>query len=1401
MFTVKEKIWSFVFYLGIFVPLVCQATMTPKHDSLAFKSSSILNGLSSKDVQSVYQDRDGYIWISTRNGLFQYDGYSITTYKSNLYCPDLLTSNNIMCVAEDAQHRLWIGTYNGLNVLDKRTGKIRKIENAEVAGTGTSQILVTSDNRILFATEGGLLEYLEDENRFLAFNQSNTDGVFPRTTVKSLFEDDRGDIWIGTWSEGLFRYETKTGKYWKYPRMNVGNSAHVVFQDSHRDVWVGTWGSGLHLLHNAYNPEKTTWTTFAHDEKQPGTISDNLIYAISEDVNTHSLWVGTRSGLSILPLRNAETPRFKFENCYSGESENSISISEVASLWRDRQGIMWVGMIGGGVNMVNTRKAKFSLDRLPEVKRTLKSNSVRSILLDDEGQLWMGISTYGFGVKNRETGKFTHHGQMSSFSSYSGISTVMSIMQSPSTGHIWIGVYNGGAYEIDKSAPMGTGVKAHNSSNAPWMCNSCIYYIYEDSRHNLWFATRGGTSMRAADGIPVRFDSLSVGGVPVQDMVVMQLAEGHNGDMCMASSTHGVIRIQGSGNSLGGYTLSGYSVANGKLSSNYADCVYKDIEGRIWVGTGGSGLSLYDAAADVFLPVHELWNLPGDAVANIQSDKKGNLWLGTNAGLLRLTVPRDLQNVTYRLYTTSDGLQDNIFNRGASFVAADGEMFFGGHRGYNSFYPDRQEEQVFSSPVVITDIEVFNQSWTALSDEERAEISSLSPRFTDEIVLDYKRNNFNIEFSALEYANPERNQYAYKLDGFDAGWQYTNASKRFAYYNNLKSGTYTFHVKSSNSNGIWDENVQTVKVVILPPPWKTWWAYTLYILVLLGITWYIFRIIRNRIRLRNALHLREMEQAKAEEINHAKLQFFTNITHELLTPLTIISASVDELKQTAPAYKEQYNVMTHNINRLIRLLQQILEFRKAETGNLKLKVSQGDLAQFVRRSLDGFRPLMKKKDIHFTIQSDADKCFAFFDPDKLDKILYNLLSNASKYNKAGGKVRIELKHDEANETVYIIVKDNGPGISKESQKNLFKRFYEGDYRRFNTIGTGIGLSLVRDLVALHHGTISVESEEGEGTAFNVQIPIGRSAYSEEEIDDAGTLPTPDVADDLQKDVVFTNAPSLPEDGVLGKESVAEEKKYALLLVEDNEDLLGLMVKLLGTEYLIHTATNGKEALDVLEEEDIDLIVSDVMMPVMDGIELCRNIKGNFDTSHIPLILLTAKKQEEDRVEAYESGADAFITKPFNLSVLHARISNLLKSRERVMKDFKKQLVFEAKELNYTSMDEDFLQRAIDCVNRHLDDPEFDQTRFLEEMHTTKSTFFRKLKSLTGLTYVSFIRNIRMKAACRIMEEKKQIRISELSYAVGYNDPRYFSSTFKKEIGMQPSEYMERFTSGGTIEGE
>ena len=534
MFTMKEKIWSFVFCFGIFFPLVCQAIATPKPNTLVFKSSSILNSLPSKDVQSVYQDRDGYIWISTRNGLFQYDGYSLTTYKSNLFRTDLLTNNNVFCVAEDAKHRLWIGTYSGLNVLDKKTGAIRKIDHPEMNGNSIPQVLITSDERILFATDWGVYEYQEDKDDFLCHGGENTGNVMPRTAIKSLFEDDRGDIWIGTWDAGLYRYEKKTGKYFRYPRLNEQNSAHYVFQDSQKNIWVGTWRGGLVLLKDAYQPDKTTWITYRYDEKNLAGISDDIIYALSEDLNTHSLWVGTRKGLSVLPLTGNYTGAETFSNYYPSESDSSIASDEVASLLRDRQGLMWVGMIGGGVNKVSTRKADFYWDQLLEVKRMLKTTSVRSILLDDEGLLWLGIGTYGLGVKNRQTGKFTYYTQMPEFDRYRGISTVMSMMQHSVTGHIWIAAYDGGVYEVDKKAPVAQRVRNYYAQDAPWLAGSCVFHIYEDSKHNLWFATRNGVSMRTMNGEAVRLDTLQVGNSQMRNVPTMYMTEGNDGDMWVA---------------------------------------------------------------------------------------------------------------------------------------------------------------------------------------------------------------------------------------------------------------------------------------------------------------------------------------------------------------------------------------------------------------------------------------------------------------------------------------------------------------------------------------------------------------------------------------------------------------------------------------------------------------------------------------------------------------------------------------------------------------------------------------------------------------------------------------------------------------------------------------------------
>lgn len=1339
--------------------------------SFQFKHISAQDGLPTDEVRQIYQDKDGYIWIATNSGLCQYDGYQIKTYKSNLHTPGLLSNNNVYCVTEDSHHNLWIATYNGVNVLNKTTGQIRKIVSKELQRSIVDRLLVTTSDRVFIGTETGVFEYLPEKDSCVAFKPGLVKG-----SVKALIEDSNRNVWIGTWSDGFYRYDQQEDKVYTYPVLNDRNSAYDIFEDSKQRIWIGSWGYGLFLLENPYDPEHLTWKHFKHDANDLNSLADDIVYDINEDLNTRSIWIGTRNGLSI--LYNEESSLFR--SYRPDNSGTSVYHNEISSVFRDNEGMMWLGLLGGGVNTVITRKPEFKLDRLETIENPLLTNSsVRSILVDRDGLIWIGLGSWGFFVHNRITGTYTHNLDIPEFKGLGRLPMVNTIIQSPTSDKIWIGTYDWGIVSYDKSAPAGQQVRQIDYDSSPWLTNQCIFSICEDQDRNTWFGTRNGICALTADGKGVRFDSFKLNGTSVNAYAYQAILQDSKGQIWTGTNNGGVIKISGSLSRPEDIVFERYSLDEDKLNSISVLSLFIDSRKRLWAGTEGGGLNLYDPVQDKFIPVHKMANLPGDAVFSIQEDQQGNLWMGTNVGLMKVYIPDNLSGVTYRLYTTSDGLQDNIFFRNTAFTDINGEMFFGGYRGYNSFFPDRMMEDETFPPISIRDIKIYNQSWSMLDEKPKNEISAWAPDFTERIRLDYRKNNFSLEFAALSFSNPQQIKYAYKLDGFDAGWQYADASRHFAYYNNLKPGTYVFSLKSTNASGTWNPDIRHLEVIILPPPWQSGWAYAGYFLLLCLLAYIAYRIVHYRVEMQNALHLRSLEQAKAEEVNHSKLQFFTNITHELLTPLTILSAAVDELKIITPQNSEHYQVMTSNINRLIRLLQQILEFRKAETGNLKLKVSQGDLASFVRNSVDSFRPLIKKKKINFSLACDPEQLPAWFDPDKVDKILYNLLSNAAKYNEPGGTVRVELSVTDSG-NANIIVKDNGKGLSPEAVKNLFKRFYEGDYRKFNTIGTGIGLSLTKDLVVLHKGNITVSSKPGEGTSFSVLIPILRDSYTAEEVDESLQIPSTSAETVLDRKEMEA-APLKPDDNF-----------RSLLLIEDNEDLLQLMVRLLSPTYKVYTATTGKEGLAIIDREDIDLIVSDIMMPEMDGIEFCKQMKGKLETSHIPIILLTAKSREEDRAEAYDAGADGFIAKPFNLSVLHARINNLLKQKERASRDFKKQLVFETNELDYTSLDENFLQQAIDCVNRHLSDPDFDQQAFLDEMGTSKSTLYRKLKSLTGLNSSAFIRNIRLKAACRIMEEKKHIRVSELAYAVGFNDPKYFSVCFKKEFGMQPSEYLEKF---------
>ena len=1201
--------------------------------------------LPSNEVRKLYQDSDGYIWIPTYNGLARYDGYGAITYGMRDVSNGLFNTF-VNVVAEDHDKNLWIGTEHGLFRLDKVSGNIVADEYPELADCNIAVILCDTGNGIWIGGDKGLFRKNALDRNFHPVPISNSAGR-PVKAVTSIIKDDKLNLWIAAFDQGLLRYDIREDRAYACDDA-VLRKAHVLARDVAGNIWVGTWGAGVVRLVNPLAPGPTRYVHYKHVPGRTHSLLDDIIYDIEENPEQNTIWIGGRSGLSI--LHDIDNPD-SFQNFFPGDNVGDLPYNEVNSILRTRDGLMWIGLLGGGVCKVQTSGTKFESDRLEPIRTRYNTSSVRSMYYAGNGDFWFGLLDFGLIKYNIRSGKIVDYHEHPDLKSLPYTSTVNTIIRRSTTGELYFGTQNAGIWVYDETQHK---VRQINHFNQPNFLDDCVIALCEDTHGNLWIGSRLGIYVESVDG---RFHTAAewLGyATPFDQTYVFDICCDKAGDVWIASNGQGILHIRTADGTWRQYTRD-----NGMIS-DHVYCLQADDTGCIWAGTFADGLAVRISSEGSFKAVSAFPNLENKGIGNIARDENGRMWITTNNSVFSFS-PDSLGNPEHiNTYIISADMQSFFFNRNASAQVDYGRIAFGGSNGLMIFTGNRTQPHQTRLPIVLTDFKVHNRSLRTIPARERSRISLRDIDYTDAVTLTHDRNNFFIEFSMLSYANPRDHIFRYRLDGFDKEYVTADSHHRFASYSNLSPGTYTFRLQAAGENGVWSSNERTLTVRILPAPWLSWWAWTIYSVLLLVLAYGVVRFLRYRLRLRQEVQISKLERQKTEELNHAKLQFFTNITHELLTPLTIISATVDELKMRFPGHDDLYTVMGSNISRLIRLLQQILEFRKAETGNLKLRVSPGDVAAFVKNEAESFLPLVKKRKIHFSVLCNPESIIGYFDTDKLDKILYNLLSNAAKYNKEGGYIQVTLMYAEDRDFVRLHVKDNGSGISKDKQKSLFKRFYEGDYRKFNTIGTGIGLSLVKDLVELHGGSIEVESEEGRGTEFIVTLPVDRSYFKEEQIDEEAVLP-------VQKTVTY-----LEEENA--ENVVAEKPKaHTILVVEDNEELLQLMVRLLKREYNVHTAENGQEAVTVLDNEDIDLIVSDVMMPVMDGIEFCRYVKNKLELSHIPVILLTAKNKEEDRAEAYEVGADAFISKPFNLAVLHARIRNLLKYKERKAHDFKNQI--------------------------------------------------------------------------------------------------------------------------------
>ena len=844
------KTFRLVFIILIMSGLIFQGRAHVCWDDLEFKQFSTPEGLPNSMVHQVYQDRDGYIWIPTFYGLFRYDGYEVRTYKSNLYTPGLLVNNNVLCVEEDYSHRLWIGTHEGLCMLDKRTGKMKKLQLDGVSKQRLNEIHVTKENRVYLGYIRGMAYYDEMQDTLALMTRKNCRGDVPESVnIQTLFEDVNGDLLIGTWKDGLYRYCIKENTFLHYPPLDEENSVLALFQDSRGVMWIGTSGSGLYKAHFSSDRKTVSFEGYGHDARNVSSLPSDYIYSIHEDLQTRSLWLGTREGVSVMELADEG----KFINYQESGSTHYLPVREVNTVFRDRSGLMWIGTKGAGVFHVDTRKRSFNVI-YPRGNDKSCTDLISTLYVEENGALWIGM---GYGLDYQHGDK-----KVTLFPS----KRPYHISYSPLTREVLLAVHDEGMIVCRD----GQIIHQYKTSNCGFVPHDLVYLVHEDRKGNRWLCTYKGLGVRYRDGREYCFNRLSRADELLgREMTTM--VEDNDGSLWLATNNNGIVDVTGDMERPESLQCKNYCMENGLLSVNTPLCFLLDRSGRIWVGTEGSGLCLYDVQNDCFKSVHKEFNLPGDMVGSMQEDNSGNLWLGTNQGLAKLTISGK-EKGRVRIFTVADGLADNFFNQNASFYR-DGTFYFGCSRGIVTFNSEVVEEKHADISLCITDILVDGRPLEQMSDKKRKEITPFTSDFTDRLVIPASYSHFTICFASLTYNRPQQNKYAYRLQGFDADWHYVDASSRTAYYSKLPAGEYVFQLRATNENGDWGD-VREMEIIIEPPFWATWWAYFIYVLLAILFMVLIWWEIRRRLLLRNRRFLQEGE---TDKVHHLKLQFFTNI--------------------------------------------------------------------------------------------------------------------------------------------------------------------------------------------------------------------------------------------------------------------------------------------------------------------------------------------------------------------------------------------------------------------------------------------------------------------------------------------------------------------------------------------
>lgn len=1338
---------------------MCAVLSLQAQKQTRYERLSTASGLSQSSVYKIIQDKQGFLWFATGDGLNRYDGHNFKIYRNDPSDPTTLSGSEIFTVAQDDEGNLWVGTRNsGLNKIELATGKITRITKGpggqDLSNSNIPSILNIGKGRMGVAVLGvGYLVYDIRTNQVIS-----AESEWKNTIVKEvvrLFKHSSGTVWMGT-RTGYLVSQLNAHSFIPYQFGANNNRVRALFEAKNGDILVGTDGRGIYR----FTPKTQQFKVVFYQASDPLS-RQNIVTSIAKDA-LQNLWIGTDNGVYKL---NGEDFKSYTNIPSNPDPELGLSSNSVMSLFTDANQNTWVGTWEAGLNISFFQKPRFAVLRYkPNTLQGLLSNKVSTLLADGDQGVWVG-SNVGLSYFNHKSGQVTHYLQSASSNKLNSTETYdVNFIHPSGDGGVWVGLWGKGINLFTKERqlkdyPFKPGVREAN------------FNTLENFNSEFLLGTQGMgvvafNPMTKQYRVP--FAELGKKNFLNKSIAAIRVLNGK--EIWVGTVGFGLYVFDVSNRKLRHYVK---SAEIGALSYNHVNKIYQDRQKRIWVMTQGGGLNQYLGAGKGFKVFTVNNGLGSNSLRGMVEDAKGDMWFSTNGGISKM----DGKTLKFVNFEEADGLQGKEFMTNAVAKNSQNWLFFGGVNGLNYMKSDSLRMRLDVPPVYFTKLKIFNKEVEAGEDNSPLRVDILS---TKHLVLQPNQSVFSLDFVALEYQRPKNNRYAYYLEGFENEWNVVG-TQRTVTYTNLSPGDYIFKVKASNSDGIWAEKPYELKITVLPPWYRTWWAYVLYVVLLAAVIYAFIREVQVREAFRTDLRLKEIEKERIQELEQVKTHFFTNISHELRTPLTLITSPLEKyFLSNASLNKDQktkINSIYQNAQKLLRLINQLLDLSKIESGNVQPVVEKHDLVRQLHSIKQSFDAYAQQKQIKLKWDAPVESLFVYYDADIIEKCVTNLLSNAFKFTPEDGIIGIRLElhkvykgASESINRVSIHVSDTGKGISAEHRQHIFDRFYQIP-EKVDRVGTGVGLSLCKELIEVHRGSIEVQSDLGAGSDFKIQFPVTLEAF-----DPAWVKSGSKEVKELQSQLVDSA-------------QVIQQEKQILLIVEDHAEMRAFIREIFEGTFQVIEADRGETGLEMALTYLPDVVITDWMMPGMSGVNLCKQIRKNAKTSHIPVVILTSKSSQESQIEGMQSGADDFISKPFHADILELRVAKLLEAKERLRKSWQDSVLNQDLQQAFVFEDE-FLSKATQVVIEHLEEADFDVEHLEQAMDMSKMQLYRKLKMLTSLAGNEFIRSIRLQQA-RLLLEKGSLNVSEVAYQVGFNDPAYFTRAFKKQYGHSPKTFISK----------